>query len=520
MIRAPGRRLAPLSWSNPDARLHVAVGSYHISSIDVVERRALTEQLPGNWSAVRYAALSHGDGVALLRSRRRDIQQLVQSSEYQTIYVTLAGQELELGGVPRIEPRHLHLLEGGRRSTALLPAALVRTPLILRSPIGRRAVDLGAATEAALRSDSLYRRPAVDLSTGGRVGSFGLSGISYEGSPSHPFQAVFDFLPEPFVVRDLSISGSSIAILFEDAVGNVSVAVQHRGQISTNLVCDSSRAHRTNVAPTPGMPADQVTARETLQGRSMAEIDLAEEGTGSRAMGLLFRRDVGSRDLVVYFHGGPGASSLDEGVTGAFRALALPEADFLLVEYSGSAARGVELVNALRESGPRAIEADAAALGSWLQRQPYRRIHLVGSSFGSVPALAVLANFRNRLCTTSLIAPLLRYQTPDQLRRPGNQADARAAAARALFEYSAMGEGRQIAALSEWLNRRVGLLARPNVHVFFASHDNLSMAEFLPPRFHGGGARHTVIAGTHRSIIRSPELYGAVRNHTRLGCRR
>lgn len=163
-----------------------------------------------------------------------------------------------------------------------------------------------------------------------------------------------------------------------------------------------------------GYRTGYVTPKTTRKGIAALEVLELQRagGVGFRAFDLLehlpsnhvvrLRGNDASKPVVLYLHGGPGASEMIAGADGGFRELL--HSEFVVADYDQRSAMSSGALNDVQSEAFLAtltIEQhvlDAIAIGEWLHREPRLlaargmaplRLHLMGGSWGSMLALLV-----------------------------------------------------------------------------------------------------------------------------------
>lgn len=528
-IVGPGPRLDPLSWAPDGSALNVLYGGEGLHRIAYADGKpTLTMRLEPAWRDVFFTAATHVDPAPLLAGQSPELRRLKGQPRFDAIYATLSADRMRFAAVAKT-PLQSALIVSGPPVESGVPALLLREPLILDE--GGVGIFTLGNPERPPRARPGYARPLVDLATGRLAGQFDLQTIDARrsGLSADALARLLQGMPKPFFLRDVSLSGNSIAILYSGMNGEVGLGWAKADTVGHAPFCDlqdiaaaratagSQRAQGTPSKGDRAAPARFAGPVSDPSGRSMEIVDLQSQGAPSQAFGMLFSAPASRQgDLLVFFHGGPGFSALDGDPAFAARKLAMPQLDFLAVEYSGSAAGGPALLNDLARHGPAAIERDVHALQQWLQRSGYRRVHLIGTSFGSVPLLASLDS-RLPVCTATLIAPLLRYRSPDQISRSARGFGAPQTYWRTAFDRSALGGEKGIARLDTWLRAHIPAALDPRVSLFFADGDPLSVRSDLPSK-DPAARKIRVLPGTHQSILGSEVLWASIRAEVSKPC--
>lgn len=263
-------------------------------------------------------------------------------------------------------------------------------------------IRISYAGEEVSAGNGLLAAALTDSLTGERVGLFGPRQLRLFRPVGRPIDVAKVMSPTDLLL-DATVAGEQLYLLVEDWAGNRrldTVDLDSRRQTSRRL-CS------TPVPQTvpPGVVIDNVTVVNARGGAAMP--------------GLLTRNERQTRScLVVYYHGGPDLSIKDSGF-GHYKELATgTECDTLALAYSGSAGAGPQLSRQLKLGGFAALEADARAVQDWVARhQQYKRVSVVGVSFGAAPALALKMSFGPR-ADAYLVGPVVSLSIIRNLERP------------------------------------------------------------------------------------------------------
>lgn len=291
---------------------------------------------------------------------------------------------------------------------------------------------------------------------------------------------------EKEVILDASRSGDHLALLLADANGDRRIALIGPRGLSMRTLCGQNR-----FVEVPARPATDHRLRAFALDEAGREADAP-----GRPIAVLHQKGAAAADLVVYFHGGFGGSEADDFFTRTIDRLLTADRDVVSLEYSGSQGGGLALTRRLAERGVRAIDEDVAALIRWLDRQHYRRVFVLGTSFGSVAALAA-ARHRARFQAIFFVVPLLRQRDPGEWTQSSPfpaMPDTQLA-----FELAYLGgpEGRR--RFGEDLAALVAAVRlRASDRFYFGGRDRVSRPEDLPA---GSPASSMILAGVHHGLI-------------------
>jgi hypothetical protein len=149
------------------------------------------------------------------------------------------------------------------------------------------------------------------------------------------------------------------------------------GRQSSRRLCE----REGGIAPPDGLTIDNVSIQPA--------------GGAAALPGLLARRKGRpGACLVIYYHGGPDVSIKDVGFEDYKSLTNRAGCDTLSPAYSGSAGGGAQLSRQLKQGGFPSLDAEARAVREWVAKRPhYKRVAIVGVSFGGAPALALKKAF-------------------------------------------------------------------------------------------------------------------------------
>lgn len=498
------RAFYPVRWAGRDGRLFIRTRGpeSRILSIEADDGpvREIAELGPA-WRRVSLDAIGHGGVDALLEPNATDRAKLVDGDTFIRGHATL-GSRLELVAARRSDMELVRIGEtsvepvginaGYTRSLSLFPDS--------------KSYPAGIGYLGAPSNDRLgyipYQLPLVDQATGLVAGKFGPAGILLDG-PARLSRRMKEFRRihgDSRIILDASLSGQTLMALTLSGRGNRAIVRISSAGISEKPICtdDVVTDFRRRTSPNPLVSAD--TGYRPLF-RAFSIDDRGHETMKPGRPILTLHRLVAGppRDAILYFHGGPGASGADPDYQlSQLGALLKPGRDIVAVEYSGSLGGGSELTRRLGQRGLAALEEDSDAVVQWLDRRGYRRVFIVATSFGGVPALVTLDRHRARFPAAFLFAPLLRLPDPEEHADRG-KFDSVSADTQLNFERALLGgaDGRerfkaQLAALI----KRVPLHASDRF--YFAERDPVSRPSDLPP---GTAARHEVVPRTNHAVI-------------------
>ena len=352
-------------------------------------------------------------------------------------------------------------------------------------------IRISYAGEESSAANGLLASVLTDSVTGERVGLFGPRHLRLSRAGAPPIN-VADVMSPTDLLLDATVAGAQLHLLVENWAGNRrldTVDLASTRQTSRPL-CERSAPH----------PVPQGVVIENVA---------VDNARGSAAMpGLLTRRERQASCLLVYYHGGPDASIKDVGFEHYKRLAARTECDTLALAYSGSAGAGPQLSRQLRLGGFAALQADARAVQNWIAIRPqYRRVAVVGVSFGAAPALA-LKQVLGPQANAYLVGPVVSLRIMRDLARPTlgvlNFGSRNYYTASANMLYGTVDQqdefDRQLADAYRSLS--------PTDHVFAGLHDEKSPPSEL--RRLTGRAEVHLMPGNHDLITGFGPTYGAI----------
>jgi len=432
-------------------------------------------------------ATAHGDvsalaDAAILVSVGRIESDLIRG------HATLSRDGIELLGTRRADLNLVRIDDTG--STPLgVNASQTRNLIALPTEAtGTEALLYLGAPVSGATSYLPYQRVLIDLETGQAAGTFGISHVLpwRAESLNVAVRAFNDSADrEREIILDASRSDDAVAVLLVDSNGDRRIALIRPQGVSMRSLCGRNRFVQPSARPATDHRVRSFALNE--EGR--------EENAPGRPIVMLHQKGAAAGDAVVYFHGGPGGTMADGFFTASvIDRLLTSDRDIIAVEYSGSQGGGLALTRRLADHGLRAIEEDVETLVRWLNRRNYRRVFVVGTSFGGVPALAA-ARDRERFDAIFFIAPLLRLREPEDWVQ--STPIPAMPATHLAFELAYFGgiDGRR-----RFAGDLAALLATAQLQAsdrfYFGARDRVSRDEDLPV---GSPASHLTLAGTHHS---------------------
>lgn len=514
-----GRAFYPVRWAGRDSRLFIRTRGpeSRIYSVDALGGPVHEiAKLGPAWSRISLDAIGHGGLNALLQPGATERARQVDGKSFVRGHATL-GTQLEMVAARRSD---MNLVRIGELATAGTGISAVHAYSLTLFPNSEFYPDgiayLGAASRGRL-AYLPYQLPLVDQSSGRIAGKFGPTGIVLENTSrlSRTLARFRRLHGESRIVLDASLSGDTLVALTLSGRGNRAIVRISPAGLSERPICTDVTVtdFRPRTRPLPLVSED--TGHRPLFRAFSVDVDGREVMRPGRPVLALHRAtDDRPGDIILYFHGGPGVS----GASSDFRlsqlgALLKSGRDVVAVEYSGSVGGGDALTLRLGERGIAALEEDIDSIVRWIGRRGYRRVFIVGSSFGGVPALVALDRHRSRFSAAFLFAPMLRLPEPeahaDRGRFDSVAADTQLSYERALLG-GADGRERFKAQLAAIVKRDP---LRATDHVYFAERDPVSRPSDLPP---GTAAAHEVIPRTNHAVIFAvPEAWRAIEERMR-----
>jgi len=497
-----GLRLIPIRWSNEGDRLYVRVREREQRVVAfTAEGAAVADIIPldATWTRIDLNAVSHGDVSSLRDASAGRLTSRIDGTRLIRGSATL-GAGLELLAARRSD---LELVRVGTadETEVGLNASQVEVLTAFENDNDYQAgVGYLGSPLRGLDRYVPYQLPIIDLGTGRVKGAFGPTGLMLR-IPSSLQSTLAEFsrtqTEHRLTILDASYSAGALAVLTMSGRGDRRLFRLGPTGISEQPICaaPASVASRPGILPLEGangsyLPVIRAFTLDELGGETMVA-----------GRPILLHHSLtpgGARDAVVYFHGGPGSTALNSSTE--VRRILAPGRDVIAVEYSGSQGGGIELTRRLAHQGIRAIEADVDALAGWLQRQNYRRVFLLGASFGGVPAMVAVSRHPDIFSATFFVAPLLRYRTPEEWVSVGTSGYGAVMAdtqlARDYAYYGGPAGQRRFAAQLHALVANARLTATQ--HFYFGADDPVSKQDDLP---RDATSPRRVVPGGHPQVL-------------------
>jgi pimeloyl-ACP methyl ester carboxylesterase len=514
-----GRAFYPVRWSGRDGRLFIRTRGpeSRILTVDADggAAREVAELGPA-WRRISIDAIGHGNVDALLRPQATERAKRVDGEALIRGHATI-GAGLEMVGARRSD---MELVRIGDSSTADigLNAGHTRSLTLFSDSTSYPAGIAYLGAPSRLRPGYRpYQLPLVDQSTGRTAGKFGPTGILLEGRSrlSRTLASFQRLRGGSRIILDASLSGQTLMALTLSGRGNRAIVRIGPAGLSEKPICTDVVVSdlRRRTSPNPLVSTD-TDYRPLFRAFTLDALGREGAQPGRPVLTLHSLGKGSSKDAILHFHGGPGASSADSDFRlSQLAALLEPTRDIVSVEYSGSIGGGSALTRRLGDRGIASLREDSDAIVRWLNRRNYRRVFIVASSFGSVPALVALEQHRQRFPAAFFFAPLLRLPEPQEHADRGKfdsvSGDTQLSYERALLGGRA-GRERFKAELAALVKRAP---LRASDHFYFAERDPVSRPSDLPP---GTAATHEVMPRTnHMVIFAVPEAWRAIEEQIR-----
>lgn len=491
-------RVEPLRWSESGDRLLLRAGDNGAVLLDPAPLRlSAAPGLDPLWDPVRIAAISHGDldfyrqpeTLALLHRIEREGTPVRTAATVggasATFLILRFGNRFELTGY-----------QGARRWETGVPISFTSAPLL--PPGSVRPLFMGDQT--GYRSFLPYAMPLLDLASGRITGRFGWERIELRGGRTIDLAPHFHQLVN---ILDAAANGDTIFALV-DLEREKRVVRIRGGEISSWMLCEK-RGFRAGTRVFPditALPAETPVVRTEI--RFAQVVDPADPGPFAQ----LYRPLNADGRLIVHFHGGPTATLAENTVPQEVSTFAPRGISVLNVEYSGMLGGGLSLSRRLPQLGVRALRQDVAMVTRWVRRSGFRRVYLLGDSFGGAAGVIAAVEYPDDYAHIFLRAPFLALRDPEQSVRRGEflSRDARPNS-QLEFEQMVYGGARGRLRLGADLQTYVRRLQpTPRISFYFGGIDPVSAVTDLPPSFAGDRSVMIVPRTAHETIAADQEV--------------
>lgn len=506
-----GRPFFPIRWAGQGGVLFARTRDLETRILALNADGTATVQLARlgpAWRPVALNALGHGGIEPLLQPSATARAKRIDGKTYIRGHATL-GSTLELLGARRSDLT-LERIDKSSVAPVGLNAAHTRWLTVFHDADRYwRGVAYAGAPARGRLGYLPYQRPLVDQKTGRVAGSFGPGGILLEGKSrlSRRLAIYRRTFGEKRIVVDASLSGDTLMALTLSGRGNRAVVRIAPAGISERPLCTDSfeQGPRTRRSPNPLVSPDTVY-RPLVRTFGVDRRGREALRAGLPIMTVYHLGNGAARDAVILMPGGPGGSTSpgDRPLLHIDRLLS-PDRDIISIGYAGSIGGGRQLTDRLGERGIAALDEDMDAVVRWLNRREYRRVFIVATSFGGIPALVALDRHRGRFAATFLFAPVLRWPEPEEHVDRG-RFDSVMADTQMSFEQALLGG---VLGRERFKRQLASLVARAPLaatdHFYFAERDPTSSAADLPV---GTAARHQVVNGTiHMTIFAAQDAW-------------
>lgn len=484
-FQAGGQRLLPIRWT-PEGRLLVRVHERQQRAVSVDPLASSVSDLgplDPAWARVHLVARSHGNMQILRDPGLVAKARMVDGKGFIRGTATL-GRTADLLAVRYPSLQLARFTSRGARDIGLNAG---QTRMLVALPHGEGDAAYLGSPIALQHKYRPYQQALFDLATGTLAGSFAADavGVSRPLPLAHQVERLNEQLARSgSVILDASLSGDVLVALTLSSNGDRRIIRVSGAGINERSLCTPLPGDMVRGGAKPPYPL----AAPVAAGPSplLRIFGVAPNGSEMHRAGRPIVIKYGlnktaARDLVLYFHGGPGASFADGYFPLPVEKLLTPGRDVVGVEYAGSIGGGIELTRRLARQGMKALELDVDSIFRWARKQRYQRIFILGSSFGGIPSLLAVKRHREVVAASFLVAPALRLQDPSAWASHGSG-------------LAPVGTNTQLAYEEAYLGRRGGrerfaramaelVRSAPlglNDHFYFAELDPMSRPEHLP----------------------------------------
>ncbi len=330
--------------------------------------------------------------------------------------------------------------------------------------------------------DTIFSKPIFNLKTGRQVGRVSPLAISWRIQKSRSSQTIRSDGSSFFL--SASSNGSTLAILESDRSGNRKVRFVDGQGGEKRLVACATNERAVDVG-------DSFSRQ--------FEVNLVSDHPGHRLGTMSVKGKPHNETLVVHFGGGPLEDPIDDLWSPVTEILGSTKADQIFVSYPGSLGVDYESSMAFLNFRSELFHESIVDLANWIKKdRKYTKIHIVGSSFGAMPAYELAKTLSNEIVKVHLIVPLMYFrQTGIVL----GQANASSGLTQQIYEQSLFGDMSNRIAISEHYQTIFGSPCfRGDVTLYFAQDDN-NIDENQIPVCLDGAARYVYEGASHSSIL-------------------
>lgn len=479
----------PVRWDRATGRLLFFAGKTEAVAFDPKTGLAGDHQLRDPlWTEGPIFALSHGREDFFLDHRNVKVLQTVLADGNPIRLSLTVSADKVAALVFRLGNNHQLIAYDrvGRWKTGI-PLAFAHAPLL--DPSRRSVLYLGK--QGGYKHLLPFALPLIDLENGRAAGRFGLDKIELLNGKVVDLESLYNDI---VTIKDAKKSGSSIFVLTETVSGQDLVRVA-AGGVDIFHICRKSRIGDELVNGSKYSMSQRVS-------RKVIQFPKSSKARETLAFGMLYEPQIANGKLIVYFHGGPAISQLDQTVPSMVSEFAAKGVSVLAVEYSGMIGGDLGLSRQLPERGYGAISNDVDAVTDWVRQSKFGSVYLYGGSFGGVPALDAALRYPSVYRHVFFVVPLLKLRSfEDAVRRvevPGRLATP--VDRQMDFEYLVYGGPRGRSAFSSSLAESLGRL-EPSDHFsfYFGDNDPVSSSSDLPISFLNHPSVH-VLKADHRLL--------------------
>jgi acetyl esterase/lipase len=468
----------PIQWNEQTNELLFFFGNSGTGILNADDRSiTLHKDRDPRWTNGPVFALSHGRLDFYLKSQNIDVlQSAFADGEPIRNNITVAGSEIS-ALVFRLGAKHqLWGFDKKGRWNTRVPLAFAHTPLI--NPRDRSMSYLGH--QLGFDSFLPFSQPLIDLQVGAAAGRFGLDVIEQDRRKPLDLKDIFGHY---LTIKDAKQNGDAIFALIELGEEQRLVRIRN-GQVDSWNYCTKQD---TAIGTIKLSPSRILTSEERIE-RTVLAFEKSKHGSGDRAFAMLYEPKDTNGKLLVYFHGGPALSHVDDAIPSIVHKFVRRGVSVLAVEYSGMVGGGMKLSRRLAKRGHEAISEDVKVVTMWIRRSDYKSVFLLGDSFGGIPAATAATQYSTDYDHIFLTVPVLALRPfVDAVNRKKMIGERAASVERQReFEYLVYGDAKGRERFSKSLKASTSKL-RPSSRLsfYFGSKDLVSSVNDLPVPFAG-----------------------------------
>ncbi len=479
----------PLQWSDDGSNLYVRLGERSIVNINVTTRKSEDVfRLDDVWKNVSLSLGSSQDVRGLNdKSLVSLVKQLKSEPGAVRFWVTISGGKVATAHMDRSYQLYLD----GRPLRDIPGYAVRKFRPVIRPDGSAYASYRGQIHD---EESGAIGTPVVDMGSGITSHYFTLKRIWRLASDAGGL-AGFVNLHGQARVQDVSSRSANIAMLYRNPTQGMAVNIIHEDGSSVDRPICKEEWWKNK----PSVELSKLN-------NSLAPFDIQFPSylfTGPSNGSL--------KTLVIYFHGGPASSILDNPLPDAVKNMFDRSTDVLVMDYPGSTGnlgRMVAFQRDFRQEFGLWFDTMASRIKGF--KRDYRRVVVVAESFGSVPALRLNRDSKTAPDRIILISPLLRLKDPSTWITKQEGVDR---ITQLRFEEAVFGGTSNREDFAQWLHDMGHSTDHSRLHLFFAERDKKSSPSDL--RILGIAHRPEqveVIPSTdHSSITGSSTLWVQVR---------